>query len=118
MAGLVQHDTVFSPASLVEYAAGGVVSVQLTKNEAGNVTLFAFDAEQALSEHTAPFDAIVQVLDGEGVFTVGGTPHTVRTGEMIIMPAGTPHAVRAVTPMKMMLTMIKGAQSAYVLKGQ
>ncbi|MDY3943018.1 MAG: cupin domain-containing protein [Alloprevotella sp.] len=108
MAGTVKHDMVFVAADLVAYAEGSIVSAQLTKNDAGNITLFAFDAEQGLSEHAAPFDAVVQVLDGEGTFTVGGTPHVVRQGETIIMPANIPHAVHANTPMKMMLTMIKG----------
>lgn len=108
MAGTISHDMVFSAQDLVSYTSSSIVSAQLTKNEAGNITLFAFDQEQGLSEHSAPFDAVVQVLDGEGTFTVGGEPHTVRSGEMIIMPANLPHSVKAVTPMKMMLTMIKG----------
>jgi len=93
---------------LVAYADGAVVSRILTGNSAGNVTLFAFDIEQVLSEHMTPYDALVQVLDGEGEFTIGGVAHRVRAGEIVWMPAGVPHAVRAVTPFKMLLTMIKG----------
>lgn len=108
MAELVKHDTVFEAAQLVSYADGSIVSAQLTRNDAGNITLFGFDAEQGLSEHSAPFDAVVQVLDGEGDFTIGGTRHRVAKGQMLIMPANVPHAVFAVTRMKMMLIMIKG----------
>ena len=71
------------------------------------MTFFAFDAGQGLSEHTAPFDAMVQVVDGEAEITIAGTAHTVRAGEMIVMPAGAPHALRAVTRFKMLLTMIR-----------
>lgn len=108
MAQLVDHPMVFSPEDLTSYADGGIVSQQLTKNDSGNITLFAFDKGQALSEHSAPFDAVVQVLDGEGRFTIGGEPHLVKKGQMIVMPANVPHAVDAVEKMKMMLIMIKG----------
>jgi quercetin dioxygenase-like cupin family protein len=72
------------------------------------VTLFAFEAGQGLSEHTAPFDALVQILDGEALITIGGEPQTVTTGEMIIMPANVPHALQAEKAFKMLLVMIRG----------
>jgi len=94
-------------ADLVEYNDGAVVSRQITKAEAGNVTLFAFDKDQELSEHTAPFDALVHVLDGETEITISGKPFRLKTGDAIIMPADDPHAVKALTRFKMLLTMIR-----------
>jgi quercetin dioxygenase-like cupin family protein len=94
-------------ASMAEYQPGSVVSRQITKAEAGNVTLFAFDKEQELSEHTAPYDALVQVLDGEAEIKISGKPFPLKAGEAIIMPANEPHALRAVTQFKMLLIMIK-----------
>lgn len=94
-------------ASLAEYQAGAVVSRQITRSEAGNVTLFAFDAGQELSEHTAPFDALVHLLDGEAEIKIAGKPFLLKAGQVILMPAHEPHAVRAVTRFKMLLTMIK-----------
>ena len=93
--------------SLVSYQNGSVVSRTLVKKEAGTVTLFAFDEGQSLSEHTAPFDAMVQVLEGETEITISGTPYTLKPGELIIMPANEPHAVKALTKFKMLLTMIR-----------
>ncbi len=98
---------VLQMAALAEYQEGAVVSRQITKAEAGNVTLFAFDAGQELSEHTAPFDALVHVLDGEVEVKISGQPFQLKAGEAIIMPANQPHAVRAVKRFKMLLTMIK-----------
>jgi quercetin dioxygenase-like cupin family protein len=92
---------------LVSYQEGAVVSRVVVKRDTGNVTLFAFDAGQELSEHTAPFDALVQVLEGEAAITISGRPHRVRTGEMILMPAQQPHSVNAVSRLKMLLTMIR-----------
>ncbi len=92
---------------LVSYQDGAVVSRIVIKREAGNVTLFAFDAGQELSEHTAPYDALVQVLDGEAAITIAGQPHRVRAGEMILMAAHQPHALKAVSQFKMLLTMIR-----------
>lgn len=100
--------TPFTPADEVTYASGSIVSKQLTYNAAGNITLFAFDAGQQLSEHTAPFDAVVQVIDGEAEIHLAGQSHTVRTGQMLIMPANVPHALYAEQRFKMLLTMIKG----------
>ncbi|HEY5731979.1 MAG TPA: cupin domain-containing protein [Anaerolineales bacterium] len=98
---------VFNMADLVAYNDGSVVSRQITKAEAGNVTLFAFDKDQELSEHTAPFDALVHVLDGEVEIRISGNPFHLKTGNAIIMPADEPHAVRALTRFKMLLTMIR-----------
>jgi quercetin dioxygenase-like cupin family protein len=94
-------------ADLVTYQDGSVVSRQITKAEAGNVTLFAFDKEQELSEHTAPFDALVHVLDGETEIMIAGKAFRLKRGEAIIMPANQPHALRALTRFKMLLTMIR-----------
>jgi len=97
----------FSLRDTVDYASDSIVSKVITKNAAGNVTLFAFDKGQQLSEHTAPFDAMVTVLDGEGTVTIGGTAYLLKEGEAIIMPADIPHAVDAGSRFKMMLIMIK-----------
>src|SRR5512138_2910060 len=95
-------------AELVSYQDGSVVSRQITKAEAGNVTLFAFDQDQELSEHTAPFDALVHVLDGNAEVRISGKVFTLETGDAIIMPANEPHALKALTPSKILLTMIRG----------
>jgi quercetin dioxygenase-like cupin family protein len=92
---------------LVSYQADAIVSRIVMKRDAGNVTLFAFDAGQELSEHTAPYDALVQVMDGEAAITVGGRPYRLGTGEMLLMPAHQPHALKAVSRFKMLLTMIR-----------
>ena len=103
-----QHKAeVFTPANQVAYAEGAVVSRTIIENGGGTVTLISFDANQGLSEHTAPFDAMVCILDGEARITIGGKPHHLKTGESIIMPANVPHALDAVTAFKMMLIMIK-----------
>ena len=94
-------------AEMAAYQDGSVVSRQITKAEAGNVTLFAFDAGQELSEHTAPFDALVQVLDGEAEIIIAGQGFHLKPGEAIILPAGEPHAVKAARKFKMLLTMIR-----------
>ena len=94
-------------AELVSYQEGSVVSRQITKAEAGNVTLFAFDQGQELSEHTAPFDALVHVLDGETEVRISGKPFQLKTGDAIIMPADEPHALKAIQKFKMLLTMIR-----------
>ncbi|MGL4852961.1 MAG: cupin domain-containing protein [Phocaeicola sp.] len=98
----------FNLSALVEYTEGGVVSKQISKNVTGNVTLFSFDEGQGLSPHTAPFDALVQILDGEAEITLDGKRHQVKCGEMIIMPAHVMHALHAAKRFKMLLTMIKG----------
>ncbi|MGO9060273.1 MAG: cupin domain-containing protein [Candidatus Binataceae bacterium] len=94
---------------LVAYQAGAVVSREVVKKKTGTVTLFAFDKAQGLSEHTAPFDALVQVLDGMAEITIGGTLHRLGKDEMILMPANVPHALKAVERFKMMLVMIREA---------
>ena len=99
---------VFPLESSVEYTSGGVISKQIIKNQAGNVTLFSFDKGQGLTEHTAAFDALVQVLDGEVEIRIGGHPHLLKKGECVIMPANVSHALQAVESFKMLLTMIRG----------
>lgn len=98
----------FNLNAFIDYADDSVVSKTLIKKEIGNVTLFAFDAGQGLSEHTAPFDAVVYILDGEAEISVGGQPQDVVAGEMLIMPANISHALHAKTPFKMLLVMIRG----------
>jgi quercetin dioxygenase-like cupin family protein len=92
---------------MVDYQAEAVVSKTIIEKKTGTVTLFAFDQGQGLSEHTAPFDALVQVLDGEVEITIAGKLFHVKQGEMIIMPAHEPHALKAVKRFKMLLTMIR-----------
>jgi quercetin dioxygenase-like cupin family protein len=94
-------------AAAIEYQTGGVVSRQLLKKPAGNVTLFAFDEGQELTEHTSPFDALLHVIDGEAEVSIAGVPHRVLAGEMILLPAARPHAVKAPMRFKMVLTMIR-----------
>ena len=92
---------------LLEYQAGSVVSKTLIDKATGTLTLFAFDQGQGLSEHTAPFDAVVYIIDGEAEITISGKAQRVKQGEMLVMPANKPHALRAVGKFKMMLVMIK-----------
>ena len=99
---------VFNLEQFVDYADGSVVSKTLLKKEIGNITLFAFYKDQGLSEHTAPFDAVVYILDGEAEITIGGQPQNVSAGEMLIMPANIAHALQAKAPFKMLLVMIRG----------
>lgn len=94
-------------AEMVNYQEGSVVSRQITKAEAGNVTLFAFDTDQGLSEHTAPFDALVHVIEGEAEVTISGQPFRLNAGDAIVMPANEPHALKAIQKFKMLLTMIR-----------
>lgn len=101
--------TAARPADLLDYQNGAIVSRTLIKTPAASVTLFAFDSGQALSEHTAPFDALVELLDGAAEVTVAGKAHRLVAGEAILMPADVPHAVAAVERFKMMLTMIRPA---------
>ncbi len=96
--------------AMVSYQDGSVVSKEIIKKQTGTVTLFAFDEGQGLSEHTAPFDALVTIVDGEAEITISGKPCIVKKGEMIIMPANEPHALKAVEKFKMLLVMIKSAQ--------
>jgi len=94
----------------VAYADGSVVSKTLLNSAAGTITLFSFDAGQGLSEHTAPFDATVYILDGEAKITIGGKPNLVSKGDMLIMPANVTHALLAEKPFKMLLVLIRENQ--------
>ncbi len=97
----------FSFNDSVEYSDGGIVSKTVMKKETGNISLFSFDKGEALSEHTAPFDAMIQVVDGKGEIIIEGKSNILETGQTIIMPANIPHAVKALEKFKMVLTMIK-----------
>lgn len=97
----------FRPDGIIEYQAGAVVSRTIVDAHSGTVTVFAFDAGQGLSEHTAPFNALVQILDGAANVRIAGVTHVLEAGECIIMPADVPHALKAVERFKMQLTMIK-----------
>ena len=100
-------EKVLSSKVLIEYQEGSIVSKMLINKDVGSVTLFAFDEKQKLSEHTAPFDALVQVLDGEAEINISGKKYSLKQGDFIIMPANKPHVVTATKRFKMMLTMIK-----------
>jgi quercetin dioxygenase-like cupin family protein len=100
---------VLSIYDLVEYQSGSVVSRQVIKKDIGTVTLFAFDRGEGLSEHTAPFDALVYIFDGEADVNIDGRTHTVPAGNIIIMPAERPHSLNAKKRFKMMLTMIRSS---------
>jgi quercetin dioxygenase-like cupin family protein len=100
---------VFSFAGSVDYADGAIVSKTVLKKQTGNISLFAFDKGEALSEHTAPFDALIQVVDGRGEIIIGGKSFFLETNDSIIMPANIPHAVKAAEKFKMVLTMIKSS---------
>ena len=98
---------VVRPLELVSYQEGAVVSRTLLNRKAGTLTLFAFDAAQSLSEHTAPFDAVAHVLEGEAEIVIAGRPQKVSAGEIVLMPAHQPHAVNALKKFKMLLSMIR-----------
>jgi len=98
---------VANAAEFVQYQDDSVVSREILRKPAGTVTIFAFDAGQGLSEHTAPFDALVQVLEGEAEILIAGKPRRLGPGDLILLPAQQPHAVKAPRPFKMMLTMIR-----------
>lgn len=102
-----ERGRVFSLGSIIEYADGAVVSKTVTKREEGTVTLFAFDKDQGLSEHTAPFDAQIHLLDGKATIYIDRQPHVMVKDDIIVMPANIPHAVEASERFKMVLTMIK-----------
>jgi quercetin dioxygenase-like cupin family protein len=94
-------------AALVDYQAGSIVSREILKGAAGKVTLFAFDAGEGLSEHISPFNALVQIVEGEAEIAISGQLNRVKAGELILMPAGQPHALRALQRFKMVLTLIR-----------
>ena len=98
---------IINPKELVSYQDGSVVSRTVIDKKTGTCTLFAFDAGQGLSEHTAPFDALVQILDGEAEVTISGKAFHLKNGDIIIMPSDKPHALKAIKRFKMMLVMIK-----------
>ncbi|MDO5655283.1 MAG: cupin domain-containing protein [Flavobacteriaceae bacterium] len=108
MAKTFEKGKIFNLKTMIEYAEGGVISKQILKNPAGNITLFSFDKEEGLSEHTTPFDALVEVLDGKVEITIGDEKMIVAEGESVILPAKIPHALLAIEKFKMLLTMIKG----------
>jgi quercetin dioxygenase-like cupin family protein len=91
----------------ISYQDGTIVSKQIIKKPNGNITLFAFDKDESLTEHTSPFEAVVYIVDGEMEIKIGGNPHTVEAGEIIVLPANIPHGIIAVKKSKMLLTMIK-----------
>jgi quercetin dioxygenase-like cupin family protein len=104
----ISKGVAFKSKDHIAYADGSVVSKTLLKKEIGNITLFSFDSGQGLSEHTAPFDAFVYILDGRAEITIGGKKQTVEAGEMLIMPANVAHALHAHERFKMLLVMIRG----------
>ncbi|MFC2017720.1 cupin domain-containing protein [Chloroflexota bacterium] len=107
MAGELKPAEALNLADQVEYAEGSVVSRTILQKQVGTLTLFAFDQGQGLSEHSAPFDALVQVLDGEAEITIGGKPIRTKAGQTVLMPANVPHALQSVSRFKMLLTMIR-----------
>jgi quercetin dioxygenase-like cupin family protein len=102
-----KHNSVHRISDLVSYQDGSVVSREVLRKSSGTVTLFAFDHGQGLSEHTAPFDALILVLDGRAEVIISGTPHSLGDGEMILLPAGKPHSLKAPERFKMLLIMIR-----------
>jgi len=103
----IVHATPFVFADSISYQTDGIVSKRIIQKEKGNISLFAFDAGQKLSEHTAPFDALVQVMQGRAEIVIGGNPNQLIAGQSIIMPANIPHAVNANEKFIMLLTMIR-----------
>jgi quercetin dioxygenase-like cupin family protein len=104
------NNRLMTPRSIngtINYQEDAVVSRELIQKRTGTVTLFAFDKNQGLSEHTAPYDAFVMITDGQAEITVSGVKHELKAGEMLLMPANSPHALQALEPFKMVLTMIK-----------
>jgi quercetin dioxygenase-like cupin family protein len=109
--GALAPATAFRMKGLVGYSAGSIVSRTIEKTRVGTMTLFAFDASQELSEHSAPYDAFVHVLDGEAELTIGGKPVKAHAGELVVMPADIPHAVKARKRFKMLLTMLRAPRT-------
>ncbi len=105
---MFEKSKIFTLVSEVGYSRGGIVSKQIIKKDTGNITLFSFDQGQGLSQHTAPFDAFVQMIEGEGIVTIDNHDYRLCAGDSLIMPAGIPHAIHAPVSFKMVLTMIKG----------
>jgi len=104
---IFQKAAILDLSELIEYSPNGIVSKRVLETSTGNITLFAFDKGQKLSEHTAPFDALVQIIEGNGEIIINSKSFTLDSGQSIIMPANIPHAVNAVSSFKMLLTMLK-----------
>jgi quercetin dioxygenase-like cupin family protein len=100
-------ETISNLEGMVAYQDGSIVSREIIKKPTGTVTIFAFDRDQGLSEHTAPFDALVYIVEGEVEIAIAGEPHRLKTGDTIVMPGGKPHALKALTRFKMLLVMIR-----------
>ena len=107
MSNIIETAKTFVTVESIEYAGGSVVSKTIVKKPAGNITLFAFDKGEGLAEHSSPYEALVQLLDGKAEITIGGTPYNLQTGQSIILPSNIPHSLKANEKFKMMLTMIK-----------
>jgi quercetin dioxygenase-like cupin family protein len=107
MSNTIATSTIFLPADIIEYASSSVVSKMIVKNPAGNITLFAFDQGEGLSEHSSPYEVLVQVIDGTAEITIGGNSFDVPQGHCMILPSNIPHSLKAQEKFKMMLTMIK-----------
>ncbi len=106
----MERATVYNIQESIEYQDNSIVSKTVIDEETGSITLFAFDKGQNLSEHSAPHEAMVQVIDGVGEYTIGGETHRLKAGEMLVMPASIPHSVRAPEKFKMVLSMIKNVE--------
>ena len=106
-----EESKIYNLKNSIDYASGAIVSKIITKNDAGNITLFSFDKNQNLSEHTAPFDALVQIVEGEAKITINKKEYVLKEGNLIIMPGNIPHAVEAIEKFKMVLTMLITKQS-------
>jgi len=104
---LIELTGVVSQSGVVQYQAGAVVSRTLVKKPGGTVTAFAFDAGEGLSEHSAPFDALVLIVEGDAEISIAANPYHLKAGELLRLPANRPHAVKAITKLKMLLIMIK-----------
>lgn len=107
MSNNIEASSIFVPADSIEYATGSVVSKSIIKKPSGNITLFAFDKGEGLVEHLSPYEAIVQIVDGDADITIGGVCYTLHAGQHIILPANIPHSLKATEKFKMLLTMIK-----------
>ena len=108
MSKIIEPSKIFVSEESIEYADGSVVSKTILKKTTGNITLFAFDIGEGLSEHSSPYEALVQLLDGKAEIIIGGTSYNLNAGQNIILPANIPHSLKANEKFKMMLTMIKG----------
>jgi quercetin dioxygenase-like cupin family protein len=106
---MTELEGVLALSELLDYQAGAVVSRTLLKKQAGTVTAFAFDVGEGLTEHSAPFDALVVMVEGAAEISIAGTPHRITAGHLLHLPAGRPHAVKSITRFKMLLIMIRGA---------